>query len=477
MDKKWLIAGIAGLLAVAFATASLVSFEESKAALRSAIVESELPLTTGTICSEIQRDLVRPIFISSTMANDTFLRDWVLSGETRIGDITKYLAAIKDRFGADTAFFVSEKSRHYYIAGGILKTVSESEPRDAWYFRVRSMEPSYEINVDPDRASGDALTIVINHRAVDYQNRFIGATGIGLTVTKVRELLDYYEKRYQGAVYFVNRAGEVVVSTSDGLAPGRQIAEIPEMAGLARSALAAEGGSFSYNRNGETHLLNVRFIPDLNWFVFVEKVEGQAFAGIRRALYISLGIALAATLIVSAIVGAIIGRFHRRLGRASTTDKLTGLVNRQGIDLLLPHAMREVRRSGKPLSIIIFDIDHFKSVNDRFGHLLGDQVLRAIAGITIGSLRRSDVVCRWGGEEFLVLAKDCDSTNAVGLAEKVRSGVQAWSLPAVGEPLRVTVSLGVAQLADGDTDDTLLSRADAALLQAKREGRNRSLVG
>lgn len=473
--KRLLIVVIAAFLGVAFIATALVSFFVSKHELRESIISEELPLTSDTIYSEIQRDLVRPIFVSSTMANDTFLRDWVLGGEQDVGQMTKYLSEIKTKYNAFTAFFISEMTRKYYYADGILKTVSEFEPRDVWYFRVRSMSEDYELNVDIDMAHHDALTIFINYRVFDFQHHFIGVAGVGLTVNEVRQLIDRLQKRYGRLIYFVDGQGKIVLS--DEPEDSDNIHKLPGLREIADTALDGKGGSFEYERGGLTHLLNVRYIPELHWYVFVEKVEDEALAGIRRALYANLAVALLVTTIVVAVVALTINRFQRRLENMATTDKLTGLANRQAYEILMRQAAKEARRAGEPLSLVMADIDHFKEVNDRHGHLRGDRVLQSVADTALQGLRESDIACRWGGEEFLILLRKCNLENALTLAERIRSQVEATPIEADGEALKVTVSLGVAELAEGEDEDKLLSRTDRALYQAKNEGRNRVASG
>ena len=177
-DKATLITVLWLLLSAGFLATTLVSYFVSRDLIRESIVATELPLTSDNVYSEIQKDLVRPILISSMMSRDTFLRDWVVGGERNPERMTRYLKEVMAHYGAFTSFFVSDSSRNYYQASGILKAVKASELRDEWYFRVRSMAEPYEINVDPDLANRDKLTIFINYRVFDYAQRFIGATGV-----------------------------------------------------------------------------------------------------------------------------------------------------------------------------------------------------------------------------------------------------------------------------------------------------------
>ncbi len=180
------------LLIIGFLLATLTSYFISINSLHDQIVYRELPLTSDNIYSEIQRDLLRPVFISSLMASDTFLRDWVLKGEEDVGDIKRYLKEIKEQYNAFTTFFVSEQTRNYYHLDGILKQVSSEEERDQWYYRVKKMRDPYEINVDIDMANNDAMTVFVNYRVYDYQHKFIGTTGVGLSVESVISIINRY---------------------------------------------------------------------------------------------------------------------------------------------------------------------------------------------------------------------------------------------------------------------------------------------
>ncbi len=152
------------------------------------------------------------------------------------------------------------------------------------------------------------------------------------------------------------------------------------------------------------------------------------------------------------------------------TDKLTGCWNRRHLEEVVGVEIGRARRYHLPLSLIVFDIDHFKQVNDRFGHGVGDMVLKALADSIRHHLRESDTLARWGGEEFVVLAVNTAQNEAVALAEKLRLVVQEAVFPEVGA---MTISLGVSQFKLVDNFETVFKRADHALYKAKAKGRNR----
>jgi diguanylate cyclase (GGDEF)-like protein len=471
-DKRKLILTLFLLLGAGFTVTTLVNYHVSKASIRESIIASELPLTSDNLYSEIQKDLIRPILISSMMASDTFLRDWVLAGEQDTDRITRYLREVKERYGAFTSFFISEKTRTYYQTEGILKQMREDDPRDVWYFRVRRMKEPYEINLDPDLANRDALTIFINYRVYDYAGGYIGVAGVGLTVDAVRALINEYQKRYRRNIYFVDKSGTIALFANDAAASGSRIQSIGGLGAIADRILQEGSGSYEYRNGGRGYLLNVRFIPELNWHLFVERIEDEALADIRHTLYVNLALSIAITLIVLLATSYTISRYQGRIEKMAIADSLTGLANRRAFDLLVPQAIRDAQRSRAPLLAIMIDIDRFKEINDRHGHLAGDGVLRKVAAIIRETVRKSDIVCRWGGEEFLVVAKGVDEAQGEALAEKIRGAVEAGDFDYKGTAIPVTVSLGIAARVEHDTPDGLIARADRALYEAKAKGRN-----
>ena len=464
------------LLLGGFLATSLVSYFASRDSIRHNIVNTELPLTSDNIYSEIQKDLIRPTQIASMMSRDTFLRDWVIAGEQDAQPMTRYLREVQDHYGTFTSFFISEKSRTYYQAKGVLKQVQEDEPRDDWYFRVRDMQTPYEINVDVDMANADRLTIFINYKVLDYDGSFIGATGVGLAVDAVVKLIDEYQARYERSVYFVDTTGRITLTGAQGGPMGAQVGDsltdVPGLDGLMEKLPTPQSGQFEYQEQGREHFLNVRYIPELEWYLFVDK-QDKALAGIRQGLYINLLLCLLVTAIVLTLVSLAIRRYQQRIAALATTDSLTDLPNRRGFDILAEQALQEAQRDSSPLCAVLLDLDNFKLINDQHGHLAGDQVLHDFAQQLRGKLRQSDILCRWGGEEFILLLKNTDRQAAHDLAEKLRQHCAEQRYAVEGQSLQVTVSLGLSQWHTGESLHTLLGRTDRALYRAKQAGRDR----
>lgn len=167
-------------------------------------------------------------------------------------------------------------------------------------------------------------------------------------------------------------------------------------------------------------------------------------------------------------------RLKHELEYAASRDPLTSLWNRRHFQVVLEKVHEQKRRHDVDFSLLILDIDHFKSINDRFGHDKGDEVLVLLARTLKNMVRETDAVCRWGGEEFIILLPQTDISNATHLAECIRASVTKMQIPEISH---VTVSIGAAQYQLEETKESLLKRADAALYQAKASGRNKVVVG
>jgi len=165
--------------------------------------------------------------------------------------------------------------------------------------------------------------------------------------------------------------------------------------------------------------------------------------------------------------------------RQAMFDPLTRLWNRRGATDLLNSALKEADRHNHTLGICLADIDNFKQVNDQFGHQVGDQVLRRVAGSIVASVRPQDIVCRWGGEEFLVIVHDIDERGCVAIGERICAGMRELPIQTRDGLVPASISIGVAMRNRGDTvtSDQLIALADAALYRSKREGRDRVTVG
>jgi diguanylate cyclase (GGDEF)-like protein len=169
--------------------------------------------------------------------------------------------------------------------------------------------------------------------------------------------------------------------------------------------------------------------------------------------------------------------YYETLETAATTDGLTGLFNRRTFNERFVEAIARSTRNGNPLTLILSDIDHFKMVNDTYGHQVGDDVLVGVSRTLMRCARTTDVVARYGGEEFVFVCEHTDTSGAALLAERIRRSLAQLRFDTDLGPLEVTGSFGVAALVDnGDDAESVLKAADEALYRAKEKGRNRVVI-
>lgn len=202
---------------------------------------------------------------------------------------------------------------------------------------------------------------------------------------------------------------------------------------------------------------------------------------LRRGLWINIAYSLIALIVVETvlIIGWRLSQKHlnniiheqtRKLRAMATHDGLTGILNRRAIEKKLKEEVSRSQRHGSLFSIIMFDVDHFKKVNDRYGHNAGDEVLKKVSTCVAELIRTTDHVGRWGGEEFLVITAETPLKETLVLAERIREAIADLRYDSAAP---VTVSLGIAQYAPDESGEELVKRADSALYQAKEGGRNK----
>jgi len=478
-----LIVTLTLILISGIAISNYYNYKASQKSVRENLVNGILPLTRDNIYTEIQTNLIRPVFLSSLMANDTFLKDWTISGESDTARVINYLKTIKDKYDFFSTFFISEKTKNYYHFSGITKVISKNDTHDQWYYKFVNTGKEYELVVDTNQAEKNTLTIFINHRVTDYKKNLLGVTGVGLKMDRITELLKSYRESYGCVVYLVDINGIVQAHPNEKLTERADIHKLKGIKDLAETILTTKDKTamYEFKRNNEHILLTVRYIPEFNWFLFVEIDENSRMGYIMKNIILNLLFGIILSFIIIAICIFVVNYFQRRLEHMAVTDELTGANNRREFDMQFRKSVYNYNRNGTPFSLIIFDIDHFKNINDTMGHMTGDSSIKTIASIARTGMRLTDVLVRWGGDEFIILTHG-DEESALFAAERIRKQVESsdffkkHEISGTGK-CDITISCGVSGFRKGDTLDSILARADAALYKAKNEGRNRIYRG
>ncbi len=468
-----LIIALTCILVSSFLLLSIINYKATKENVRAELL-SALPLTGETIYSEIHGALMRPMFISSLMAHDTFLVDWVTSGEKDLGKITRFLKEIKEKYGFFTSFFVSEITGNYYYYNGILKRLSKDDPHDVWYRDFVDTDKEMVLDVDTNQAANDALTVFVNFRVLDQHGKLLGVTGVGLKMSIVSQFLKDADKKYNRLVFLVDSKGLVQAHPNLDAISSTNIHDEPGMGPLADSMLQAGNppSNYEYETDEGQILTSVRYMSDLDWFLIVKQNENSVLAAARHNFFRTIFVGLIVSIIVIIISLLTVNHFQVRLERMARTDELTGLANRREFEAGFERAVARHKRSGTPFSMILLDVDSFKHINDSLGHLAGDSILVSVGEAIRNSTRNVDLIARWGGDEFIVLVEG-KLEEARSAAERIRKDVRQLPGASGLKSGPVTVSCGIAQYEEDDNLDALMTRADKALYASKQQGRDR----
>ena len=471
INSKWRLTGLLGLiLLLAFSSIILIDYISTRNSMKEEIVRSSLPLLQQNIYSKILSDLLPSMNTASMMANDSFLIGWAESGEENIDEITAYLERIRTTYEFDSVFFVSQNTGRYYIPRGIHKTISTRDSHDIWYYRFIESGKTFTLEVDTDQAAGDRLTIFINYRLENIQGDLLGVVGVGVEKDGFSNFLAGQQELFRKTIFLTDKTGVIQAHSCSADLEQTDMHTLAGIGSIADDILSAGNETYSggYRIGGVNTVVMSRYIPEIDWYVIVEYNEHEALSEARMRTAQSLIIGLLAFIMVLIISVFTIQRYDNQLETMVLTDVLTGTANRRALDAALPRILYRRSRQGGDVSLILIDLDNFKSVNDRFGHQEGDKVLKSFSVAASSTIRKNDLLVRWGGDEFLIVTE----TGLEG-AERIESEIRKHFSEVEN---RVTLSMGIALAGESDDSLSLLKKADKALYKAKEDGRNRTVV-
>lgn len=462
---------IALLLVTLSLSISLLNLSVSLKSKQTELITRSLPLSVENIYTEIQRHIIEPNLISSMMAHDTFVKDWLLNEEESHEKIRRYLRVIQEKYGLFLAFLVSEKTQKYYSQNGFVEFLNTQDPDNQWYYRFKNSPVNHEINLDHNDRFGTGLILFINHKIFNEDKTLLGATGIGMNVAYIDNIFKRFRENYQFTVFFINRDGKVILKEQHKNSL-EKLSDNPSLNALRNQIFENTQGVITYKDNGDKYLLKTRYIKELDAYLIVQAKLGDFTAEVKNTFYVNLAISLIITLAITLVIVETLRRFNRRLHFLAQNDSLTRLKNRRSFNEILERFLALSKRHHQPLSLIFFDVDNFKTINDNFGHSTGDEVLVRLADIMRNSFRTSDLISRWGGEEFIIALPETDFADAMLRAEKLRKNVMNDTVLKTLVNGPVTISLGVTYTQLSDTPQAMFQRLDRALYQAKHNGKN-----
>jgi diguanylate cyclase (GGDEF)-like protein len=488
----------------------LASVKEIEGATGSALEIAEMALKAHTVAAFLLTSDDRSLKLHDCRsASDRIQRERFAAGEGVFGALVK--RAVPVRMNAVSSI---KGVTHYETPGPAVRALA-AVPLMEGAGLVRGVLVADRLENHPFTEEDERLLTIAAHEVL----RAIEVERVMSYIRRSRDEKD----RFFRAIEELNRAGHPDQVFLAVLESARQVAQldfcavtlvqevdgvrrhrIVRMTGVTSAGRALEGQTFADNAGLVANVVRygaplpgrdvvamdrqilfdndtqIRGLQSLKIFPLVagNRILGTLVSGSRRkAAFDDDELRMLEVIAIQAAQAVLRAQLFEQMERMATTDGLTGLLNHRTFQMRADDALASARRYGRKVSVVLTDVDHFKNVNDTYGHPIGDQVLKGVARILKETARDTDIVARYGGEEFCLVMPETDAKGALTIAERVRERVMNEVFQSEQGPLKVTLSLGVATFPDhGEVKQTLIDLADQCLYFAKRHGRNQSVT-
>ncbi|MDM7860853.1 diguanylate cyclase [Alteromonas sp. ASW11-36] len=412
----------------------------------------------------VNRELLKPLHIAETFA-ETITFNGLLDGGAVDQDlILEQLARMEKRLNL-TFFVALENERVQLMSNG--RQFDLIEGQVYWYFEA--LKSDNRILADLGQV-GD-VHLFFDVRIYSDDGDFLGFVGVGKRIKHFVDTFASYKETYNYDFLFVNENDQVILTSLPDLVVTDEF--IPSLASLAWF----EDGQMNLQNldsqivehDGLDTLITEIQIPQLNWRLLLLVPLAERQAKLTRTFVVNAVLASTVIIVTLSIMFFLFVTYKRHLEKKLEIDNLTGLVNRS----YLHRRFNRLHTTSTDLCVAIVDLDHFKQVNDNYGHNAGDLVLRQVANILTSVLRADDTVCRWGGEEFVLMLPNTSADNCMALLERARLKFVETPVVFAGNTIEYSASFGIVAGNSKDQLSKLLGNADVALYESKRQGRNR----
>ncbi len=423
--------------------------------------------------SIVNTEIIRPLNTAFFIANDPLLIDLIDQEQVSKNRLLTYLRTMSIRHNVVT-FLALEKHDIDIDSNG--EVLSLSSDKAEWYHRLKAQE--YTQFADIGKAEDPHLFFDI--KLFNAQDEFLGFAGVAIDLDHFAEAFSEYRERFGFELIFVNEQNEVTLSSNhlmkteshhrqDEIVHVNDLDWYQQMIKnggkqLANSIIAYSDGN---------RVISQMPLPALNWRMFIISPPASEQQEYWTLFLTRIGIFLLIIIVLYSIFIGVVDYFKKRLVESSETDFLTKLPNRS----YLTWKYEELSCEHDNICVVIADIDHFKEINDQYGHVVGDAALQEVARKLEACLRNEDICGRWGGEEFVMILPDISSEQAIEIIERMRESIanNAFSHSSMSQSFNITISFGLCHKNSGNQSlDNLIQLADTALYQAKSKGRNRT---
>lgn len=435
-------------------------------------IEDIVTLTVDQITQKVENWMTEPVIVAKTMSSDRFLQDWITEEQDNLDNadyentLCEYLKSFQEKYDYDTVFFVSSYSNRYYYQEGINKIVSTQDEHDIWYYNFLDMNQEYDIELDLNQTANDAVTIFTNFRVEDDAGNLLGVAGLGFSVANIQQRIEEYEEMSDMTVHIFNEGS----ADNSFDRPYKSFIDEAELQEALGGNSDIDINQFQENTlnwvtiGDERKCIIVREIPSLHWYLIAYKTGdsiSQIFFRQMSYNFIYILVILAGCIAVTSVVAIYM---NSKLMQMENVDALTDIPNSRLFEQQFKKMHRKWER--KYQTFFMFDIDHFKQLNDSKGHLYGNMVLSYVAKELRELVSNQGICARWGGDEFIGVLTLSDEETKLLLEQFAKK------LECNHEEFHVTISCGLTQVKKKSTLTELIERADSALYYAKEHGRN-----
>ncbi|MBA6415890.1 GGDEF domain-containing protein [Colwellia sp. 6M3] len=466
---------IAVIFFVTIVTVILTSYFTLKDVINSHNKQVQSAVTP--LFSLVTSEILRPLNVANFMAKNQFIIDYAEQAEIEKGYLVSYLEKIAKSYNM-VAFIALEK--HDVMLNSTGKETSLDGENVEWFHRLKNL-PGEQFT---DIGNAEAPHLYFDNKIHNMDGDFIGFTGVALELSYFARKFQEYNDRFGFELYFVDSNNIITLSSNKMIKSQShhrtdlitRLSDLPWYQSLIKNNAADNNltSEVMYTTD-EGLLISQMPIQELNWRMFIvsppaseQSAYWKIFIG-RFMLFFIIVIVFYMALLT------IINYLKSRLIKHAETDHLTQLPNRSHVHWRFD----EIVKNNENLCLVLADIDNFKNINDTYGHLVGDDVLRIISEQLSQTLRKIDVVGRWGGEEFVMVLPDTSAEQALIIVERIRKNIAAISFPisTTSGSFTTTISFGICELPiKSKAIEDYIKGADKALYQAKHNGRNQSVI-
>jgi diguanylate cyclase (GGDEF)-like protein len=426
--------------------------------------------------SLVTNEIIHPLAISSFMANDQFIIDYAQQEKVDKEKILPYLQRITKRHKT-VSFLAVEK--HNLMIDSNNNEIQLSYEKSEWYYRLKK-----ELKTQfADIGNADNPHLFFDSKIINEQQQFLGFAGVAIDLNYFANKFSEYKKRFGFELFFVDKNNDITLSSTSLMRTESHhrknaVINIDTLTWYAAYQLAQQeiGNTESMITFNNDHVVVSQMpLKELNWTMFIVSPPPAQQSEYWQLFLTRFSVFILVILVLYYFFIRSVNYFKANLIKDTEIDFLTKLPNRSFIHW----KFEDLTQHYNDMSVVIADIDHFKKINDTYGHIVGDEVLKAVADNFSASLRKDDVTGRWGGEEFIMLLPSTSSERAKEVTERIRKKISEipFSISSTSQPFSTTVSFGICHnTLKNSSLKSMISKADKALYAAKTNGRNQIVI-